>query len=103
MTSACCKISWDTETTVHANGEQAVRGIAEVSLRVLICGGRRFSDTGFLWKTLDELHAKTPIAEVIVGGAVGADTLAEHWRAREEQAETWADESFLSETPLIAH
>ena len=24
-------------------------------------------------------------------------------RACEEQAETWADESFLSETPLIAH
>jgi hypothetical protein len=48
-------------------------------MRVLICGGRQFADAAFLWKTMDDLHAKTPIAEVIVGGAVGADTLAEHW------------------------
>jgi hypothetical protein len=48
-------------------------------MRVVICGGRQFADAAFLWKTIDEFHAKTPITEVIVGGAVGADTLGEHW------------------------
>ena len=48
-------------------------------MRVLICGGRQFADAAFLWKTMDELHSRTPITEVIVGGAVGADTLGEDW------------------------
>ena len=48
-------------------------------MRVLICGGRQFSDAAFLWKTMDELNAKTPVTEVIVGGAIGADTLGERW------------------------
>ena len=48
-------------------------------MRVLICGGRQFSDAEFLWKTMDDLHAKTLMTEVIVGGAIGADTLGEHW------------------------
>jgi hypothetical protein len=39
-------------------------------MRVLICGGREFADASSLCKTMDELHAKTPIAEVIVGGAL---------------------------------
>ena len=50
-------------------------------MRVLICGGRQFEDAAFLWKSMDDLNARTPggITEVIVGGAVGADTLGEHW------------------------
>ena len=44
---------------------------------VLICGGREFTDAQFLWQTMDELHAKAPVTEVIVGGAIGADTLGE--------------------------
>jgi hypothetical protein len=48
-------------------------------MRVLICGGRQFEDAGFLWKTMDDLSAATPISEVLVRGSAGADTLAEHW------------------------
>ena len=48
-------------------------------MRVLICGGRQFADADLLWKTMDDLSAATPICEVIVRGATGADTLAEHW------------------------
>ena len=48
-------------------------------MRVLICGGRQFADADLLRKTMDDLSAATPICEVIVRGATGADTLAEHW------------------------
>lgn len=48
-------------------------------MRVLICGGREFQDVTWLWSVMDELHAKTPISEVIAGGAPGADTLGAEW------------------------
>lgn len=35
---------------------------------IIVCGGRHFSDGAFLFDTLDELHAKTPIALVVEGG-----------------------------------
>lgn len=48
-------------------------------MRVLVCGGRKFYDKALLKKTLDELHAKTPITCIIQGGASGADFLTKHW------------------------
>ena len=48
-------------------------------MRVLVCGGRSFDDLPPLDRTLDELHAERPIATVIHGGAVGADTMAHFW------------------------
>ena len=48
-------------------------------MRVVICGGRQFSDADFLWKTMDHIHATQPISEVIAGGAAGADTLGASW------------------------
>jgi hypothetical protein len=48
-------------------------------MRVLVCGGRSFDDLPLLDRTLDELHAERPIAAVIHGGAVGADTMAHFW------------------------
>lgn len=41
----------------------------------LICGGREYADQPFMYKTLDELNPD----EVVVGGAPGADTMAEGW------------------------
>jgi hypothetical protein len=48
-------------------------------LRVLVCGGRDFGDTGLLRRTLDGVNRDPGIAMVIHGAARGADTLAGVW------------------------
>jgi len=48
-------------------------------MRVLVCGGRDFTDARLLNRTLDQLHFKTPITLLIHGMARGADTLADEW------------------------
>jgi hypothetical protein len=49
-------------------------------VRVLVCGGREFYNKALLKKTLDELHAKTPITCIINGKCkTGADFLSTHW------------------------
>lgn len=50
--------------------------------RILVCGGRTFSDAPLLYKTLDHYRDLThnPIC-LIHGGATGADTLAGQWAA----------------------
>jgi YspA, cpYpsA-related SLOG family len=48
-----------------------------MSRRVLVCGGRDFADQAFLDDYLNAIVAD--ISHVIVGGAPGADTLAERW------------------------
>jgi len=48
-------------------------------MKVLVCGGRDFSDKTLLWNSLDALHNKTPITIIIQGGARGADFLAKQW------------------------
>jgi YspA, cpYpsA-related SLOG family len=44
--------------------------------RLLVCGGRDFTDVGFLFMTLDELHRQHQFADLVQGGARGADALA---------------------------
>jgi hypothetical protein len=53
-------------------------------MRVLVCGGRDFTDSTFVDFVLDSIHAKKPITLVIHGCAQGADTLGEKWAARQE-------------------
>lgn len=48
-------------------------------LRVIVCGGRDFSDRSLLHKTLDRIHLETPIGHLWHGNASGADTLADWW------------------------
>jgi hypothetical protein len=48
-------------------------------MRLLVCGGRSFDDAALLNRTLDELHAQTPVTFLINGGQRGADTLAQQW------------------------
>ena len=48
-------------------------------MRLLVCGGRDFSDTEYLFWVLSEIHRRKPIELVIHGGARGADGLAGHW------------------------
>lgn len=48
-------------------------------MRVLVCGGRDFTNAAYVITTLDKLHQETPISEVMQGGARGADNLARDW------------------------
>lgn len=55
--------------------------------RVLVCGGRDYSDRRAVYQVLSATHSTDPIALLIAGGANGADALAVDW-ARSERVET---------------
>ncbi len=48
-------------------------------MRILITGGRNFSDRILMWTALDRLHAKHCFMLLIHGNAKGADRLASMW------------------------
>lgn len=48
-------------------------------MRVLVCGGRNYMDQAHVERTLQNLHERSPITEIIHGGAFGADTWAMTW------------------------
>ena len=49
-------------------------------MRVLICGGRDYTDVGRVYAALDHLHAKRGITLLIHGDCpTGADKLADDW------------------------
>jgi hypothetical protein len=48
-------------------------------LRVLVCGGRDYTDRAKLCAEHDRLHAEYCFDTVIAGGASGADRLAVEW------------------------
>lgn len=48
-------------------------------MRVLVCGGRDYSDDEFLNRKLWRLHRDHPITAIIEGGANGADRFARWW------------------------
>lgn len=48
-------------------------------MKVLVCGGRTYSDRFAVGRVLNEIHGDTPIHLVIHGGARGADSLAHEW------------------------
>jgi hypothetical protein len=50
-------------------------------MKVLVTGGRGFSNHTLLLTTLDRLHAVHPFTTLIHGGACGADRLAGEWAA----------------------
>lgn len=61
--------------------------------RVLVCGGRDFTDRDFIWNTLCDLDAKHgPISVVIHGAAPGADS----------EAMIWAQTSGRKHAPFVA-
>lgn len=56
--------------------------------RVLVCGGRDFTDRAFLFESLDMLDARHgPFTKVIHGAAKGADTLAQAWAVARDRAQ----------------
>ena len=56
--------------------EQRGRG---PTVKILITGGRDYSDRATVFRELDKLHAETTICTLIHGAATGADTLADSW------------------------
>lgn len=47
--------------------------------RVIVCGGRDYSDREQLFEILDAAHMANPVVLLIHGGAKGADALAAIW------------------------
>lgn len=50
-------------------------------MRVLVCGGRDYTDKAYLWSVLDGL-GPPEVTEIISGMAPGADTFAAEWAER---------------------
>ena len=48
-------------------------------MKVLVCGGRNYSDITTLRRTLDRLHAERGFTTLIHGAARGADSMAGRW------------------------
>ena len=53
-------------------------------MRAIVCGGRSYRDAEWLFERLDALHATHRFTLIIVGGAKGADSLAERWALERE-------------------
>ena len=51
--------------------------------RVLVCGGRGYSNTPRVYAVLDDLHAHLGIVCVIEGSATGADARAASWALKQ--------------------
>lgn len=52
-------------------------------MKLLVCGGRNFSDYLKLRETLSNFHTEREITLMITGACKGADLLADGWAARE--------------------
>jgi hypothetical protein len=51
-------------------------------MRLVVTGGRDYSDTAGAFAALDALHARRPIAVLIQGEARGLDARAKNWAFR---------------------
>lgn len=56
-------------------------------MRVIVCGGRDFSNGALLNSTLDRLHAERMFTAFMQGGATGADRLAKFWARTKPELE----------------
>jgi len=48
-------------------------------MKVLVSGGRDYSNKGKVYDVLDRLHSQRPIEVIVHGGSTGADALAHQW------------------------
>jgi len=48
-------------------------------IRLLVCGGRNYTDRDAVFRVLDRVHAEKGISVLIHGAATGADALAGKW------------------------
>ena len=56
--------------------------------KILVCGGRDYTDRDHVFAVLDGISVISPISAIIHGGARGADALGKAW------AETWGIPDF---------
>lgn len=63
-------------------------------IRLLVCGGRDYSDVPFLWRELDRIHAETPVnclmegaSDDVTGPYIGADYWAHQWALAHEEVD----------------
>jgi hypothetical protein len=65
------------------NRIEAAVGAAQIRwsliMRVLVCGGRDYSNQSHMFGVLSRFHAETPISVLIHGAAQGADRMAATW------------------------
>lgn len=50
-----------------------------MTVRVIVCGGRKYNNATRLYSILGKLHRERGIAQLINGAASGADALASEW------------------------
>jgi UDP-N-acetylmuramoylalanine-D-glutamate ligase len=48
-------------------------------MRLLVCGGRDYDDSVFLYQALDKFHSMRTVSTLIHGKSRGADQLSENW------------------------
>ena len=77
----------------------------KTNLKVLVCGGRDYSDKDKVFDVLSKIHSKYNIERIIHGDAAGADTLGRLWAVeneiiREEHPAKW--KTFKKEGKLVA-
>lgn len=53
-------------------------------MKVLVCGGRDFTDYNTTEKVLNHLNKQRPITCIVSGHARGADTLGEQWASEND-------------------
>ena len=53
--------------------------------KVLVCGGRDFTDTEFIYAALDHIDKKYMIETVIEGDARGVDRIAGYWARKNKK------------------
>lgn len=51
-------------------------------MRLVVTGGRNYSDTHQVWRVLDDLHQRRQISALICGEAPGLDARARVWARR---------------------
>ena len=58
-------------------------------MKIIVCGGRRYSDRERVNAVLDAIHAETPIKVLMHGNAKGADSLADDWAMGKCETQTF--------------
>lgn len=54
-------------------------------MRVLVTGGRAFTNRTWVFRVLDVIHRHVPIQEILQGGARGVDAIADDWTETTER------------------
>jgi hypothetical protein len=79
LSPATCRGDECSLASAYAEVYEAAKPRILPPARVIVCGGRDYSDRKRVFSVLDCLHAARPFAMIFHGNARGADTLADLW------------------------